>query len=559
MNPSASRIKLKHLPIPSSKGFENGKHGTASITDHRHSARKNAVGGMFSNTLTGSEHISAIILDGLPDATWMKDKNGIYLAVNQAWRIYTGMEKEDIAGKSAAEIYGTELADKLHREDLAVMVSGQPLRFEESFTKEQGTIWFDTMITPLFNEQNEAIGTIGIARDITERKQIEEKFLRNQRMESLGSLAGGIAHDLNNILGPIMMSSSLLREDLPKQTLRELTAIIQEATQRATDIVSQLLTFARGAKGERKILKADVLLDQVEKMLKEILPKSITFTPSLPEDIWNISGDMTQLHQVLINLCLNARDAMPKGGNLSLKAENYKVAKSFPAFPSEAKPGRYVKITVADTGGGIPPEVMGKIFDPFFTTKVSGKGTGLGLPTVLGIVKNHGGFVTIESKVHKGSQFNVYFPATAESLSATKPQEQVPLPEGHGELVLIVDDEQSICKMAETILSQKGYKTLAAHGGKEALELYKKNSSNIKAVLTDVVMPVMDGVAFTRALKTISPSLPVIASTGQATELCYKELRNLKVRLFLSKPYNARQLLSIVKQAVSGEPILAAS
>jgi len=508
------------------------------------------------SALQVSERLQRDILNGIPDPAWMKSKEGAFMAINQAWCDFTGRDAASVIGKTALEIFGPEIAGKLHQQDLVVLKTRKPLRQEEHLSTDQNKAWFDTVRTPLLDTQGEVAAIIGIARDITERKLMEEQFLRNQRLESIGSLAGGIAHDLNNILGPIMMSASMLGEALPETTSKELIAIIQEAAQRGADIVNQVLTFARGAKGEHKILEPRALIYQVERILKEILPKTITFKASPPEGLWNVTGDVTQLHQVFVNLCVNARDAMPEGGSLSLSAKNFEVCNHFAARVPGAKPGRYVKINVTDSGTGIPREMQGKIFDPFFTTKPSGKGTGLGLSTVLGIVKSHGGFVTIESKIGKGSKFSVYFPATAESHTPEKPRDHSPIPPGKGELILVVDDEISICKMARTILTKMGYKILTASGGKEALDLFKKHGATIKAVLTDLAMPAMDGVALTRALREMNPSVAVIASTGQASELRYKELQNLNVCSFLSKPYSAQQLLAIVHQALGGTPHL---
>ena len=507
--------------------------------------------GRSGNTLK-RERLQRDILNGIPDPAWMKNNEGVFLEVNRAWCDFAQMEAADVIGKTASELFGPDIAARFHQQDALVFKTKEPSRIEEHLSNDQNKAWFDTVITPLLDEQREVTAIIGIARNITERKRMEEQFLRNQRLESIGSLAGGIAHDLNNILGPIMMSASMLEEDLPDKTSKDLIAIIQEAAQRGADIVNQVLTFAKGAKGEHKILQPRALVGQVERILKEILPKAITFKASLPEGLWNVTGDLTQLHQVFINLCVNARDAMPQGGTLSLSAKNFTACNQFASKFPDAKPGRYVKINVSDSGTGIPREIVEKIFDPFFTTKPSGKGTGLGLSTVLGIVKSHGGFVTIDSKLGKGSKFSVYFPATAKTHVPAKPPEHCRMPPGKGELILVVDDEVSICKMARTILTKTGYRILTASGGKEALELFKKHGAAVKAVLTDLAMPVMDGVALTRALKEINPSLAVIASTGQACELRYKELQNLNVSSYLSKPYSAHQLLTIVHQALGG-------
>ncbi|MDD5349949.1 MAG: PAS domain-containing protein [Chthoniobacteraceae bacterium] len=499
--------------------------------------------------LLESTHIQRALLNGIPDPAWMKNKDGVFLAVNRAWTHFIGKNEADVTGRPDCEIFGHDTAAKVRQQDLAVLKSRQPLRIEECFPGPHGPAYFDTVLTPLCDEQGEAFGIIGIARDVTERKRMEEQFLRNQRMESIGSLAGGIAHDLNNILGPIMMSASMLREDTSRQTAEELITIIQEAAQRGADIVSQVLTFARGAKGERKPMEPRFLIRQVERILKEILPKSITFTSSISEGLWNITGDLTQLHQVFVNLCVNARDAMPDGGTLRLSAKNCEVSPGIAAKIDGAQPGRHVRMMVADSGTGIPEEIIGKIFDPFFTTKELGKGTGLGLSTVLAIVKSHNGFVTIESKLGKGSKFSIFLPATEETLRPAKPEEKSALPSGSGETVLIVDDEVSICKMAGTILQKKGYRVLCAPGAKEALEIYRQHGGAIQAVLTDLAMPGMDGRALTRALKEINPAAVVIASTGQSS---YKEPDQHGGEFFLAKPYSAGQLLRTVHLAIGG-------
>ena len=516
-------------------------------------------GKQAENALRENEQFQGSILNSIPDPAWMKSSEGIFKAVNQAWCAFAGRDAASVIGKTAGELFSPEIAEKFHQVDSTVLKTKEPLRLEEHLSHDPEKAWFDTVITPLLDEQGEVQALIGIARDITQRKLMDEHFLRNQRLETIGSLAGGIAHDLNNVLGPVLMSASMLGcENLPPETFRELIAIIQEAAQRGVDIVSQLLTFARGSQGECRVLDPRILISQVERIFKETLPKTIHFDVSLPEKLWNVMGDLTQLHRVFVNLCVNARDAMPEGGTLSLSAKNFKVCKKFASKIPSAKTGRYVRINVTDTGIGIPREILAKIFDPFFTTKASGKGTGLGLSTVLGIVKSHGGFVTIASKIRKGSTFSIYLPSTTENPKPAKPQDDSPVPPGKGEVILVVDDEASICKMARTILTSTGYKIITASDGKEALDLFKKHDGAIHAVLTDLAMPAMDGVALTRALRELSPSLPVIASTGQSAELRYKEMRHLNVRSFLSKPYSAQQLLAVVHHALYNTPDLAA-
>jgi PAS domain S-box-containing protein len=499
-----------------------------------------------------NERLLKTIFNGICDPAWMKTTEGVFLAVNRAWCAFVGKEEAEALGKKDSELFDSEVLKKIHQQDALVISSGKPLRVEELLPTHQGDAWFDTVITPIPDPQGRIAGVIGIARDITERKQMEEKFLRSQRMESIGALAGGIAHDLNNILGPIMMSASMLRETHSQDTRNELISAIQEATQRGADIVRQVLTYTRGTKSERKPLNTRTLVVQVERILREILSKSITLNTSLSQDLWNITGNPTQLQQVLVNLCVNARDAMPHGGLLSLQARNCEIKP--PAADPNAAPRRFVKIEVIDTGIGISREIMGKIFEPFFTTKEPGKGTGLGLSTVQGIIKSHGGFITVDSEIGQGSKFSVHLPATSQTIllpaPSTKPRPDA-TPKGQGQKVLVVDDELPICKMVETILNSKGYHTLTSLSAHEALDLYAKQGSDIQAILTDVAMPDMDGVALTRKLKTINPAAVIIASTGQPLELRQRELEAMGVHHFLAKPYNAHQLLEIVQQALA--------
>lgn len=497
----------------------------------------------------------AQILDGIPDPAWMKTRDGVFLAVNRAWSLFTGKEPEQAVGNKDSDIFDQTIASRMRQQDRAVILSKQPIRIEEILPGTEGQNYFDTVLTPLFDGNKEVTGIIGIARDVTERKTMEEQFLRNQRMESIGSLASGIAHDLNNILGPIMMSASMLREERSLQTFDELVTIIQEAAQRGADIVSQVLAFARGTKGERKPMQPRFLIRQVERILKEILPKSIAFTASLSDGLWNITGDLTQLHQVFVNLCVNARDAMPDGGTLRLSAKNCELSATVASRIPNARPGCYVRMTVADSGTGIPPDIVGKIFEPFFTTKEPGKGTGLGLSTVLGIVHSHNGFIALDTKTGRGSKFDIYLPATMEPLAAdaankAMAEQPAPLPVGNGETILVVDDEVSICKMAGTILDKKGYRVLTASGGKEALELIRRHGGTIRAVLTDLAMPGMDGWSLIRTLKKTASGAALIASTGQSVS---KDQRPHGAHYFLGKPYTATQLLQTVHQAIHGK------
>ncbi len=379
---------------------------------------------------------------------------------------------------------------------------------------------------------------------------MEAQFLRAQRMESIGTLAGGIAHDLNNVLSPILMAIDMLQLKTTDETSKKWFDVLRANAERGGNMVRQVLSFARGVEGERVALQPKHLIKEIVKILRETLPKSIQINFQILDDLWVISADATQMHQVLMNLCVNARDAMPEGGSISIKAENVVVDDNYARMHLEAKPGRFVVISVFDTGPGIAPDIQGRIFEPFFTTKEMSKGTGLGLSTALTIVKSHGGFINVYSEVHKGSQFALYLPAldapgTLEPLAA---QTDVPL--GSGQLILVVDDEESIREITRGTLEAFGYSVLTASDGTEALALYADRKNEIAVVLTDMVMPFMDGPSTIRALLRMNPQVRIIAASGLGTGQRAGEGALEGVAVFLNKPYTAEKLLKTLAQVL---------
>ncbi len=397
-----------------------------------------------------------------------------------------------------------------------------------------------------------------INTDVTERKQLEAQLIRAQRLESIGQLASGIAHDLNNILAPLVMITPLLKEETVNPSTLRLIDMIEANTKRGTDVVKQVLTFSRGLKTGKGPVPLRPLLKEVGTMLVETLPKSIKVQVSVPDNLWIVESDPTQVHQVLMNLCVNARDAMPDGGVLTLEAEDVNVDEAFATLVPGAKAGSYVSLLVADTGMGIPPENMDRIFDPFFTTKEPGKGTGLGLSTVLGIVRDHCGFMRIESKPGKGTRFRVYLPAKPDA--AAVPSANVgdgEAPRGRGETILLVDDEESVRVTARNILERYGYRVLLASEGSEAVMVFAQHSKEIHAVLTDLVMPLMDGASLIRALRKASPMLKIIAITGATDTGQATAARRLGLQALLQKPFSAPVLLQAVRAVLDGQVLTA--
>ena len=379
--------------------------------------------------------------------------------------------------------------------------------------------------------------------DITERKQLEAQFLRSQRMESIGTLAGGIAHDLNNILSPILMSVQFLERRHPDEESKKWFGALRENAERGANLIKQLLSFARGTEGNKMPVQPRHLIKEVIRILRETLPKSIAVRFFIPDNLWTVQADPTQIHQVLMNLCVNSRDAMPQGGTLTLKAENVAIDADYTAMHADARVGKFVMIAIGDTGGGIAPENLDKIFDPFFTTKEIGKGTGLGLSTVIGIVKGHSGFINVYSEPGRGTRFDVYLPAieTAENHDAVAVQ--AGLPAGSGEYVLIADDEELIRNVAQATLQTHGYRVLTAADGAEALAVYQKHKKQIAVVITDMMMPVMDGAALTRALLKVNPKISIIATSGLLETNETRRKYSPKIKAFLPKPFTAEKLL----------------
>ena len=393
-----------------------------------------------------------------------------------------------------------------------------------------------------------------INSDITETKKFESQFLRAQRLESIGTLASGIAHDLNNILSPILMATGILRGSVSPGD-RQMVDIIEGSAERGAGIVKQVLTFARGVEGERVLLQPKHLLTEMVKVMNQTFPKNINITTHFEQELWTVQGDATQLHQVLLNLCVNARDAMsPAGGKLRVACENVEVDQQVASMNPGATVGPHVCFSVTDTGSGMTPEVMEKIFNPFFTTKEQGKGTGLGLATVIGIVKGHKGFLALQSEVGIGTTFKIHLPANREIRTDVQQEESLADLKGNGELVLVVDDEAPIREVIVGTLEAHNYRCYTAEDGTDALAMYFERRGAINLIITDLHMGTMDGIGLTRALRKLTPDAKVIVSSGHVNKENQTILEGLSVKSFLEKPYTAEKLLKCVKDTLAGTP-----
>lgn len=491
----------------------------------------------------------AALLDIATDAIFVQNLENEILFWNKgAERLY-GWKVEEARGKNAYQLLYEEPALEIESAQTMLAAQGEWQGELTQLTRDGKRILVESRWTLVRDAKQKPKSILVVNTDITQKKQLEAQFLRAQRLESLGTLASGIAHDLNNVLAPILMSVELLQLKFPDAQSQRLLKILAAAGKRGTELVGQVLSFARGGlEGDdtgfalHKTVQMRHLLKEIQYIIAETFPKSIQLYTDIKPDLWKICGDPTQLHQVLMNLVVNARDAMPNGGRLKISAENKVIDQDYTSFNQLAKPGCYVVITVRDTGTGIPPEIIERIFEPFFTTKEVGKGTGLGLSTVIGIVKNHGGFVNVDSELG-GTSFQVYLPA-AEG-NSDQQVEELELPKGNGELILVVDDESAICETTKTILETYNYQVLTAGDGVEALTLYAQYHQEISVVLVDMMMPSMDGSITIYSLRKINPESKIIAISGLASNEQIALSAGNSVT-FLSKPCTTKDLLQTI-------------
>jgi len=484
----------------------------------------------------------AALLDKAQDAICVTDMEQRILYWNRSAEALYGWTAAESLGKYTNELLFKNDSSR-QMEALKSLISKREWKGELHQVTKHGTeIIVESRWTLVHDNEGRPKAILVIDTDITEKKKLEAQFFRSQRLENIGMLASGIAHDLNNVLAPIMMAVPMLRENVIEPADRNMLDMLDRSARRGAELVQQILSFARGVEGEHKLMQLRHLLADLEKMIRETFPKSIQLQKNIDPDLRPIHGNPTQIHQVLLNLCVNARDAMPNGGTLAILAENARFEEPQVRRHAGVKAGPFVVLMVVDTGSGIPSELLERIFEPFFTTKEPGKGTGLGLATVRGILKNHGGFVEVKSEVGKGTSFRICLPAAEPQSSQTTFTKQAELPVGHGELVLVVDDEEAIQQIARATLENFGYRVISANNGAEALAVYKQHGNEVKAVILDSMMPFMDGAATIRALREIAPRLRIVGVSGLSVD---DEISTGAggVQAFLTKPYTAQDLL----------------
>jgi PAS domain S-box-containing protein len=476
---------------------------------------------------------------------------GDVTGANDAFLRMVGYSREDLeAGRIRwPDMTPPELIDQDRRALGELAATGVCEPFEKEFIRQDGSR-VPILVGPAMFEDDSNEGFCFVI-DLSERKKLEQQFLRAQRVESIGTLAGGIAHDLNNILAPIMLSVALLRSESESPKARDILKMVADSAQRGAEIVGQVLSFARGLEGRRTEVQPRLLFKELENIIKDTFPKNIQLRFLTAPDTWTLFGDPTQVHQILLNLCLNARDAMGDGGTLIIGAENQTLDEHYAKMEHQAKAGRYVCMTVTDSGTGISREIIHRIFEPFFTTKDVHKGTGLGLSTVMAIVKSHDGIVNVYSEPGKGTTFKVYLPAMGSS-SEGQPcrSRQAAIPRGNGETVLLVDDETSILTITGQTLEHFGYRVLMASDGAAAVALYAERKHEIAVVITDMMMPIMGGTSLVTVLLRINPKIKIVRSSGLSSYGSEPPLADGRVKHFLTKPYTAETLIETIRAAI---------
>ena len=468
-----------------------------------------------------------------------------------AERIY-GWQSEEAAGKTVEQLFPEEaVVAKLRKAREITRAQGEwhgQVHLNDRLGKPRIA---DIRRTLIRDESGRGKAHLSITSDVTEQKRLEEQLARVQRLENIGLLAGGIAHDLNNIVAPMLMVAPVLRGAVKDPGALRMLDLLEQSAERGTALIRQIQAFAHGAGGETQLVQVRQLLRDIGLFVAETFPKNIRVEERVPADLWPVKANPSQLHQVLLNLSLNARDAMTAGGQLTVRAENCTLDEIAAGVIEGGRAGRFVMLQIEDTGTGIAPEVLAHMWEPFVTTKGAGKGTGLGLSTVRGIVNTHAGFIQLDTTRGKGTSFRVYLPA-APANEATPGLSASGVPHGHGELILVVDDEPPIREMISKMLTRYGYRVLTASDGAEATAFFAKHSNEVRLVVSDLNMPNLDGAMLAQVLKRMNPDVRVLIVSGLAAPAEGRPAFRPEefTGLFLKKPFKSDDLLRKVTELI---------
>ena len=491
--------------------------------------------------LRESESKLRSLFEHATDGIMILDRDGKILDANKEACEIHGFDKDALVGVNI-ELLDTKKNKSLFKERIERILKGESLLFEaQHYRKDGSKVSIEITANAIETDGNVLIQSF--LRDITEKKKLQEQLLQSQKMESIGALAGGVAHNFNNILTAILGNAELLEDDtdLDNDILKKRVNKIQNSAKKAGMLVSKLLSFARRDTFEIVPLNLNDVINETL-LFEDVLGKKIRINADLQVNIPTIEGDRNQLEQVIMNLIVNARDAMPDGGLITIKTSGIETAEQHD-LPAYIMPGRYVLLTVSDTGCGIPKEITNRVFEPFFTTKERGKGTGLGLATVYGIVKDHKGYITVQSGAGKGSAFDIYLPVSGKPVYETiKPQ--LFSVEGH-ENILVVDDEEDVLDYIKDILENHGYKVMSTINPLFAIDIFKELSGEIELVITDNIMPLMEGKELIKNLKAIKPDIRIVAVSGYSDDGIPKD--KAMIDAFIKKPFEGSHLLSTVR------------
>lgn len=513
--------------------------------------------------LLESEERFRILVNTIPDFVWLKDVNGMYLNCNKSFMEFVGKDEDEIIGKTDYDLFEKKQADLFRAYDQQILDSSGSGRSEEwvSYGGRQERILLDKMKTPLFDADGKMIGVLGVAHDMTarysaeeERMDLQNQLSRMQKFESIGRLAGGIAHDFNNMLSVILGNAELIGDKLePGSSMTEDLEEITNAAERSSDLTRQLLAFARKQEIHPRVVDLNQLVEGMTKMLTRLIGEDILMEWQPGENLWSVKMDPSQLDQVLVNLFVNARDAMQEGGKLTLITENVEYTPDLSESDLEVGSGEFVKLTITDTGCGMDEEIIEQIFDPFFTTKELGKGTGLGLSTVYGVVKQNGGFIEVISVPDKGTSFEIYIPRNLEKNTNDKTGKAAESAELQEQItILVVEDERPVLSYLSKLLTMAGFKVHAADGPNPAIELAEKHRATIDLVISDVIMPGMNGPQMMEEIWQQLPKVKCIYMSGYTHDALKKHNVDKAAEMyhFITKPFSSNELIAQIKSMV---------
>jgi len=501
--------------------------------------------------LNKSEQWHRSLFDSATDGIIVLDRNGIVLKTNDNACAMHGYSKDDLLGAHISLLENDDHREKMAERMLRIL-AGESLVFETTHNKKDGSPLHLEISSKAIAIDNE-LYIQSFYRDVTEKKKLREHLLQSQKMESIGVLAGGIAHDFNNILSAILGHAEIIRlhTSLDSKSLRSLQ-VIEDVSIKAGGMISKLLGFARKSTYEMLPLNINTVILDTVKLLERMLGADIKLNIDLSDRLPVIQGDINQLEQVMMNLLVNARDALPEGGRIDIATRYREVKDGMTDVPHYVQPGHYAEITVSDTGAGIPDQVVQKIFEPFFTTKERGKGTGLGLSMAYGAVKEHGGYINVQSQVGRGSTFTVYLPVVP-AMAISRPANAIDTPLKKQETILYVDDQEDSLRAVQEILEQQGYTMLSVSDPAQALALFKEKRREIALVITDMVMPEISGLELIKQISALDPELKILAVSGHLNIIAGKDdIRD--VAGFLRKPFDPRTLLATVRRILDTTP-----